>query len=168
MRRAALLLVLLHAVPASAASVYLNGVKVDSLRDQEIKPVRSVRIDDKGDVHIDAPAFSAEQVAEEAVGKRYLLATAGSTGKGAEVDVLVNGRFVRTLTGAEEPVVLDISPQLAPGKNTVLFRARGPEDASLTVVIGEAKEEGEQVSIEDPVIEYKSQRGERTFTLNAR
>ncbi len=50
-------------MPASAlASVFLNGVPIDSVRDQKFEKVSSVRIDAQGNVHIDAPAYAVKTV----------------------------------------------------------------------------------------------------------
>jgi len=51
-------------LPASAlaGSVFLNGVPIDSVRDQKFEKVSSVRIDAQGNVHIDAPAYAVKTV----------------------------------------------------------------------------------------------------------
>jgi hypothetical protein len=42
---------------ALAASVYLNGVRIDGVTNQKFEKA-TVRIDDKGDVHINAPGYA--------------------------------------------------------------------------------------------------------------
>jgi hypothetical protein len=42
---------------ASAASVYLNGVRIDGVTNQKFEKA-TVRIDEKGDVHINAPGYA--------------------------------------------------------------------------------------------------------------
>jgi hypothetical protein len=42
---------------ASAASVYLNGVRIDGVTNQKFEKA-TVRIDEKGDVHISAPGYA--------------------------------------------------------------------------------------------------------------
>ena len=43
-----------------AASLFLNGVNVDGLRAQSFEKCKTVRIDDKGDVHLDCPGYQVE------------------------------------------------------------------------------------------------------------
>ncbi|MFE8597608.1 hypothetical protein [Archangium violaceum] len=53
---------LLLPVSALAGSVFLNGVRIDGVTSQKFEKVASVRIDDKGNVHIDAPAYAVKLV----------------------------------------------------------------------------------------------------------
>ncbi|MDC0708351.1 hypothetical protein POL68_07695 [Stigmatella sp. ncwal1] len=46
---------------ASARSVYLNGVRIDGVTQQKFEKA-TVRIDEKGDVYIDAPGYAARVV----------------------------------------------------------------------------------------------------------
>ncbi|HSG41088.1 MAG TPA: hypothetical protein VLE27_15730, partial [Thermoanaerobaculia bacterium] len=63
MRRSILALTLaLLPTSALAGSVFLNGVSIDSVRDQKFEKVASVRIDAQGNVHIDAPAYAVKTV----------------------------------------------------------------------------------------------------------
>jgi hypothetical protein len=66
MRRSLLssaLVILAALLPASAlaGSVFLNGVRIDSVRGQTFEKV-SVRIDEQGNVHIDAPGYAVRTV----------------------------------------------------------------------------------------------------------
>ncbi|HYO73773.1 MAG TPA: hypothetical protein VEU33_47680 [Archangium sp.] len=47
---------------AFAGSVFLNGVRIDGVTNQKFEKVASVRIDDKGNVYIDAPAYAVKLV----------------------------------------------------------------------------------------------------------
>jgi hypothetical protein len=47
-------------LPVLLATLFLNGVNIDGLRDQTFEKCRTVRIDDKGDVHLDCPAYEVE------------------------------------------------------------------------------------------------------------
>ncbi|MGZ3457447.1 MAG: hypothetical protein ACXU86_02960 [Archangium sp.] len=66
MRRSplALALVLTALLPASAlaGSVYLNGVKIDGVTNQKFEKVSSVRIDEQGNVLIEAPGYAVKVV----------------------------------------------------------------------------------------------------------
>ncbi|ADO72786.1 hypothetical protein [Stigmatella aurantiaca] len=46
---------------ASAKSVYLNGVRIDGVTQQKFEKA-TVRIDEKGDIYIDAPGYAARVV----------------------------------------------------------------------------------------------------------
>jgi len=51
------LAVVMAPVTALAASVYLNGVRIDGVTNQKFEKA-TVRIDEKGDVHINAPGYA--------------------------------------------------------------------------------------------------------------
>lgn len=53
---------LLLPLSALAGSVFLNGVRIDGVTNQKFEKVASVRIDDKGNVYIDAPAYAVKLV----------------------------------------------------------------------------------------------------------
>ena len=53
---------LLLPMSALAGSVYLNGVRIDGVTNQKFEKVASVRIDEKGNVYIDAPAYAVKLV----------------------------------------------------------------------------------------------------------
>ncbi|MET0401102.1 MAG: hypothetical protein ABW123_01810 [Cystobacter sp.] len=66
MRRVLIALVLLALLPLPAlAKVFLNGKSIDGLTNQTFEKVSSVRIDDQGNIHIQAPAYSVETVPVE-------------------------------------------------------------------------------------------------------
>lgn len=62
-RAALLIAAALMPAAALASSVYLNGVKIDGVTNQKFEKA-TVRIDEKGDVYIDAPAYSVRVVAQ--------------------------------------------------------------------------------------------------------
>ncbi|QRN93778.1 hypothetical protein JRI60_32000 [Archangium violaceum] len=64
MRRSTLALALTALLPASAlaGSVFLNGVRIDGVTNQKFEKPTSVRIDEKGDVHIEAPGYAVKLV----------------------------------------------------------------------------------------------------------
>ncbi|WP_257459041.1 hypothetical protein [Archangium lipolyticum] len=64
MRRSTLALALAVLLPASAlaGSVYLNGVRIDGVTNQKFDKPTSVRIDEKGDVYIEAPGYAVKLV----------------------------------------------------------------------------------------------------------
>ena len=180
------------------ASVYLNGVNIDGLRSQKFEKCKAVRIDDRGDVHLECPGYQVEQQAVPAVApaplvpsavaaamtKRYWLVTEDKDGALAqyEVDVFVNARFIRKIRAGEPQVVLEITRYVHPGANKVLFAATkraegGRKSASpasfLKLVVGEGNEGGNTVTIDNPLIESKRTAAEtdnvnEEFTLQGR
>ena len=141
---------LLLPVSALAGSVFLNGVRIDGVTNQKFEKVSSVRIDEKGNVHIDAPAYAVKVVnapsapapapavaapapapapvdtAPARITRRYWLVTEQSAVGMSEydIDLYVNSRWVRKLRNGEEQVISEVTRELQPGKNTVLMIAR--------------------------------------------
>ncbi|HET9449368.1 MAG TPA: hypothetical protein VFO83_00715 [Aggregicoccus sp.] len=181
-------LALLALLPAQvlAASVYLNGVRIDGVTNQQFDKAR-VRIDAQGNVHIDAPGYAVRQVTPPpaapaaapaapaptpeaapppAPSRRYWLVTEQTEPGLAEfdVDVFVNGRWVRKLRGSEPQVIAELTPHLRPGKNTVLLSARKTAGASrkslspahqFRVIIGEGTAEEGRVVLEKPLVRFQ-------------
>jgi hypothetical protein len=97
--------------------------------------------------------------------RRYYLASEHN-GPGMaqyDIDVFINGAWVRRLAHTEGQVVLEVTPQLRAGKNTIHFSAQkrivGDRKSTsplhtMTVHLGEGKGNGSQVTIEDVQIEY--------------
>ncbi len=180
---------------ARAADVYVNGVNVDGLANQQFDKV-NVRLDDKGNVHIDAPGYSvkrvtvgptAESVREEGViSKKYFLVTESNPQGAAEyeVDFFLNGKFIRTIRSADEQLISEITKQLKPGKNQVILQAKkklaNPDEPKSTskahvfrVILGEGKSTAEQVVIEKPLITFTRTAADQNdltqeFTLTTR
>jgi hypothetical protein len=166
-----------------AASIFLNGVNIDGVRGQSFEKCRSVRIDDKGNLLLDCPAYQAENPGGSAAGtvvlpsipvagasvvpaslsKHYFLVTEQSDGAAAQydVDVYVNSKWVRKVRSGDEQIVLDITRFLSPGSNKLLFAATkraakaGPPGSFVRFIVGEGESSGAQVLIDNPVIECK-------------
>src|SRR5437764_2546480 len=100
------------------ASVFLNGVNIDTLRSQKFEKCAAVRIDDRGDVHLDCPGYQVEAQAvapapaavAAAITRRYWLVTEEKDGAATqyEVDVFVNGKWLRKIKAGEPQVALEI------------------------------------------------------------
>ncbi len=169
----ALIVLSCFAWPTWAADVYLNGVNVGGLVSQTFEKV-TVRLDDKGNVHIEAPGYSVKKVtlAEEKPEKseltqKYFLVTEQSPSGMTEyeIDVFLNGKFLRTTKSGEEQLVSDITAQLRPGKNQVVIKAKkrltnpaAPKSSSRShvfrVIIGEGNTRDDQVTIEKQVVTF--------------
>ncbi len=173
-------LVVMAALAASPAvakgSVFLNGVNIDGVTNQKFENV-TVTIDDKGNVLIQAkgyeiqtPAAAAKaQPAPAAAGpvtKRYFLVseTAGIGLAQYDVDVFVNSTWIKRVSSNDPQAVVEISRWLKKGKNTVHFAATkvmGAERKSsspshfLKIYIGEGNIGGNNVMIDNALIEYK-------------
>ncbi len=176
-------LAMLVPLVAMASGVYLNGVRIDGVRDQVFENA-TVRIDSDGNVHIDAPRYHVRggdaspstistttegpaATREQArLSRRYFLVTSQSQ-VGAtqyDIDVYVNARWIRKLRSDEAQVVAELTEHLRPGRNRVLLTARksmeggrrshSPEH-TFRVVIGEGDMGGNRVMIEKPIIRFE-------------
>ena len=169
------LIVTLAASTAVNASVFLNGVNVDGVVNQTFENC-TVKIDEKGNVLITAKGYEVQssvpkaQVpptapALEAVTKQYFLVT-DTSGPGLaqfDVDVFINSAWVKRVTPADEQIILDVSRHLHKGKNIVHFTAtkdvkEGRKSVSpehyLKIHVGEGSVSGNDVLIDNPIIEY--------------
>lgn len=172
-----LLLLTFCAFDAAAAEVYVNGTNVEGLANQQFEKV-NVRLDAKGNVHIDAPGYSvkrvtvaptAEQTAvnEGIITKKYFLVTEQSPLGATEYDIdfFLNGKFMRTMKSGDEQLISELTRELRPGKNQILLQAKKnlaepphPKSTSKSsvfrVIVGEGKSTSEQVIIDKPVITF--------------
>jgi hypothetical protein len=182
-RRPVSLALALLALPAAAAgSIFINGVKVDGLANQTFERV-NVKFDDKGNILIDAPGYAVKLVEAGKEGqplpsKRYwLFVEQPAAGTGYELEVLVNGRLVRTVKNAEAVVLFELTKSLRLGKNTVLLSAKkvgkvGPSDAVLKLLIGEGTEGANNVALGATQVKFEANASQtqelsQDFVLNA-
>ena len=181
------------AVPARAAEVFVNGTSVEGLANQHFEKV-NVRLDEKGNVHIDAPGYSVTRVtvtpnnepSEGIISKKYFLVTE-QTPIGAteyDIDFFLNGKFVRTMKSGDEQLISELTKTLKPGKNQVLLQAKkhlatpdAPKSTAKTsvfrVILGEGKSSADQVVIEKPLITFTRTAADQNdvtqeFTLTTR
>jgi hypothetical protein len=175
MRCATALLTLGLSASAAAGSVYLNGVKIDGVTNQKFEKA-TVRIDGDGNVLIDAPGYnvrtleggsdSAAATPTGTVSKKYFLVTE-QTSPGAteyDIDVYVNSKWLRRLRSSDEQIVTEITKNLSPGKNTLMFIAKKATNTSrksfskndvFRVIIGEGNMSGDHVMIDNPVVKFE-------------
>lgn len=196
-RLLALLVVMATLGPPSAfaGSVYLNNVNIDGVTNQKFEKV-NVRIDEKGNLFIDAPGYQVRAVeggppkAEDPAGaprltRRYWLVTeqtvSGMTDY--DIDLYVNSKWVRKLKNAEEQIVTEITKHLLPGKNVILLIAHKlpaagarrslSADHVFRVIIGEGNVGGDNVMIDNPIVKFErtaadAQDVSREFILTTR
>lgn len=162
---------------ALAGSVYLNGTKIDGVTGQKFDKV-NVRIDDKGDIHIDAPGYQVRTVEGgsgpstapsnvPASRKYFLIAEQTKAGMAEyDIDVYVNSKFVRSVKSDEEAVLAeDISKFVVMGKNTVLFSAHkriaGAARKSMSpshqlkLLVGEGNVGGNKVMVDTQLVKFQ-------------
>lgn len=215
--------------PASAlaASVYLNGVRIDGLTNQKFEKA-TVRIDEKGDVYIDAAGYKVTTMTTTTVPvtpapaptpppapppapvatpapapvatpapapapapelppsltRRYWLVTDQSAlgMTGYNIDLYINSRFIRTLQNNERQVITEITKELQPGKNSIVFSTHKVDEAArksyspqhyFKVIIGEGNQGGANVMIDTPIIKFQrtaadTKSDSEEFTLTTR
>lgn len=160
---------------ALAGSVYLNGVKIDGVTNQKFEKA-TVRIDEKGNVLIEAPGYAVKQVeggpgdvpvpTSGVIRKQYFLVTEQNQVGMTEydVDMYVNSKWVRKLKSSEDQIVSEITKNLVPGRNTVMFIAKksSPEARKslspshfFRIIIGEGTMSGDHVMIDNPVVKFE-------------
>jgi hypothetical protein len=177
----ALVLAMFVSSIAAARTVYLNGVKLDDnvILNNQTFAACEVKFDDKGDVYITAKGFKIgvqdasndtkkddPPAADGKLGKRYWLVTQ-QTKLGVvqyDVDVFVNGKFVKKVRSSEDRVVMEITKWVQTGSNKVRLQATknmGDKRAStspadtLEIIIGEGTVGGGTVAIDKPVVDWK-------------
>jgi hypothetical protein len=182
--RSLLIAVALALLPgmALAGSVYLNNVNIDGVTNQKFEKA-TVRIDEKGNVFIDAAGYAVKAVegtpathtgtgaandaAPARMTKRYWLVTEQSVTGMTEfdIDLYVNAKWIRKLRNADEQLVTELTKYLTPGKNTVLFTAHkvqaGESRKSFSsehfyrVIVGEGNVGGDNVMIDNPIVKFE-------------
>ncbi len=163
------------------ASLFLNGVNIDGIRSQSFEKCRTIKVDERGDVHLDCPGYQVEAPAVPAsapaavatsglvptsISKHYWLVTEQSQFGAAQydLDVFVNSKWIRKVKSGEAQIVLEITKYLTPGPNKVLFAAikhleEGRQSTSpsvwVKVIVGEGESGGSNVMIDNPLLECK-------------
>jgi hypothetical protein len=193
MRCAPVLLTLGISASAAAGSVYLNGVKIDGVTNQKFEKA-TVRIDGDGNVLIDAPGYNVRTLEGGSdtatasptgtISKKYFLVTEQTSPGSTEydVDVYVNSKWLRKLRNNDEQIVTEITKNLSPGKNTLMFIAKKETNTSrksfskndvFRVIIGEGNMTGDHVMIDNPVVKFERTAADtndvtQEFTLTTR
>lgn len=172
----ALALTLLTATPAGA-DVYINGQRVRGVTGLTLENC-TVTFNLKGDVHITAPGYKVAAAAARgeqsqtvtqptgpvaSVMNRYFLVTRTSTPGAVPLDfeILIGGKKVKTISSAENGLVVELTLFLSPGKNTVEIRslakttlAGAPSD-SFSMVIGRGAPNAGSLEINDVLLNYE-------------
>jgi hypothetical protein len=177
----------LVAASPSTPTVYLNGVVLDGVAfaGQKVEGA-TVSFDQKGNVYIVAKNYVVDVVKEksEPLTKKYfLLAEQQNVGAAQfDIDVFINGVFLRTLKSSDEQVLIELDDKLAKGKNTVYLAARkitsevrksvDPKDV-FHVQIGEGHRAEKNLMLDSIIVDYTRTAAEtgsmdQSYTLTAR
>lgn len=150
---------------ALAGSVFVNGVNVDTLRNQTFENC-VVTIDSQGNVLVSAPGYeiqvagSGATTGTTATGTtatappppppptvpvsstaglgalgRWWLVTEDNGSQGHSLDVTVNGAIVKTVRSGDAQVILDIGPFLHLGSNDVHVKSNSVGAAGGTMYV---------------------------------
>lgn len=167
---------------AEAGTLYVNGVRADSLRNFEFMDV-NVKVDEKGNVWVDAPQYRVEVQGgtASATGNRttatvtsdvtnlppdnalpaplgvYWLVTEDNSSQGHAIDVVVNGMLVQKIQSGDSQVILDIGKHLKVGTNTVIFNALpgpNPGGGVLNIYVGTGSNQSGTVALDPPLITF--------------
>lgn len=171
------------AAPTVARSVFLNGVNIDGVVNQKFENA-TVVIDDKGNVLINVKGYEVQTVTPKPVApvvdagpvtKRYFMVNETNPPGMAQydIDVFVNSVWIKRVTSNDPQNVLEITKYMKKGKNVVHFTAQknlaeSRKSASpshyVKIYIGEGNMGGNQVMIDNAVLEYKRDASEmQTF-----
>jgi hypothetical protein len=93
---------------ALLASIFLNGVNIDGVRNQSFEKCKSARIEERGDVRLECPGYQVEAPPPGARPASFVPGGAIS---------------VRKVKAGEPQIVLEITRLLSPGPNKILFAA---------------------------------------------
>ncbi|MFZ9887621.1 MAG: hypothetical protein ACO3JL_08965 [Myxococcota bacterium] len=158
---------------ALAASVFLNGVNIDGVTGQRFENC-TVVIDENGNVQIAADGYRVEAAAPSGaapaaaggpVPQRYFLVSETNAPGMAQydIDVFINATWVKRISHEDPQTVIELSRHLKQGKNVVHFtatkvlgnarRSSSPQHY-LRVIIGEGNMGGNNVMIENAMVEY--------------
>jgi hypothetical protein len=170
---------------SAAGTLYVNGVRAESLRNFDFKAV-DIHVDAEGNVWIEAPNYRIEvadpkssdnpnaKPGEGIPTGKYWLVTQDNGSQNHEIEVLVNGVAVQHYKSGDPQVILDLQPHLLKGINTVTFTAlptAQPAGGILLFYIGTGSQEGGQVNLDNPQITYtrrssdSAKGGEKSFKL---
>jgi len=183
------------------AAIFLNGVNIEGLRGQTFEKCRSVKIDERGDVHLDCPGYqveapgaqaaapaavqaSAAAPAPKVITKNYWLVTEQTEAGAAQydIDIFINAKWLRKVRSGESQIVMEITKNLVPGPNKLIFaatkRVEGARKSAspfayVKIIVGEGAAGGNNVMIDNPLLEVKRTAAEmeninEEKTVNAR
>ena len=171
-------LVALPIAASWAVTVYLNGVAITGVPNQTFKNC-TVTTDASGNVYIDAPAYKVEAPGGKTVSapsagvqaglepsQRYWLITERTPSLADyDIDVFINGKWVRKFLNEEERQVVEISNYFKTGSNKVALMARKRKEGAdrnssspahyFRIVIGAGKMNGRSIMVTESLVDYR-------------
>ncbi len=110
-----------------------------------------------------APAAGERAVpAEVPPTRHYFLVTEKQGEAQYDVAVFVNSKWIRDVKSTDDQVVMEVTKYLHVGQNRLVFaaskragsdRGGGSKDATFKVILGEGSRVGDEVAIENPLLE---------------
>jgi hypothetical protein len=167
---------------AVAGGVYVNGTYVEprSMAGVSLSGA-TVRFDDQGNVHINAPGYKIQvadgvqpvsrppviapgssggatlAATQSAVAYgRWWVVTEDQSSKGHLVDIYINGTLAATVRSGQGTQLVELSKWLKPGSNEVVVKSTSsnPSGGPLTVFAGAGGTEKGHFDMPSPAIEY--------------
>lgn len=162
---------------AWATDVYLNGVKVNGMVNQQFKNAQ-VSFDGQGNVRIEVEGVSVQRQDPTPAGGQvvsssarlsqqyWLISDKSAPGRTQyDIDVHINGQLVVRIKSADkDQLVMDISKHLVPGKNTINFtaiknigsgRVSFSAEDTFGIVIGTGQKQGNALMIDQQLASYR-------------
>jgi len=138
-----------------AVDVYINGVKVDDMKSQNLKNCE-VKFDEKGDIHISSPDIKI--VREGEVDKEYFASiTLTGSSYEKELKLFINGKEVIKLEAGSKGTVSKITPHIKKGDNQIMIVAPpSKEKIGYNMIIGDGTEISGNLNL-NPVINETSE-----------
>lgn len=171
---AIVLALMLIAPSAHATKIFLNGVDITDVSNKTFNKVKSVHIDTKGDIYIDAPQYEVKVL--EAGGEpdatstpalegssnpaslkeRYYIASQGPAAKVQyKLTISVNNKVRMVIGATESSAIEEITGWLKKGKNVIHVtavkelgnhgRVSTDKDDEISLLIGSGHEENNNV-----------------------
>jgi hypothetical protein len=164
----------------AGGTLYVNGVRADGLRNFDFRDV-GVRIDENGDVWVDAPNYkievtggSADAEAEPVEAGQWWMVSQDNNSGEHSLQILINGELVKDVKSGDAQLILDLAPYLKKGDNTLLINAMPsstPTGGDLMIYVGAGSNSSGTVSMSSPDVVYargasaSTSGGSRSYTL---
>jgi hypothetical protein len=134
----------------SQAALYINGVRVDGVTNVKLQNV-DVEIDAQGDVHVTAKGYEVNVNEGKTKAKptpstptntklqptKYYLTMAQNGDPQWDVDVFVNGQYLRRFSAGQTSAPLDVTRFVKAGDNSVRFHAVKQEGTIRSIQPGD-------------------------------
>ena len=152
--------------------VFLNGVNIDNIRGKSFKGC-DITIDESGNIHISSDNYTVKEEKTQPPPKTttkpgqnfWLISSKNNPGSTQYTMVVsINGTWVAAAKSADDQLILDITPFLSRGSNSIRIQATkeltktrksySPSD-HFTLIIGAGDKDGLQVTLKSTLLTYK-------------